>query len=115
MTIIDNYNRIKDTINETALKCGRNPDHIKIISVSKTFNAEIIQEAINSGIKFFGENKVQEANDKFPQLTGDFELHMIGHLQSNKVRDAVNLFELIHSIDKISTALKLNIEAEKNR
>jgi len=113
MTIIDNYNKIKDAINETALKCGRIPDEIKIISVSKTFDALIIQEAIDSGIRIFGENKIQEAKEKFPMLKGDFELHMIGHLQSNKIRDALSLFEVIHSIDKVSTALKLNNEAEK--
>ncbi len=113
MTIIDNYNRIKDRINDTAVKCGRNPDSIKIIAVSKTFDAQLIQEGIDSGIKLFGENKVQEANDKFSKLTGNFELHMIGNLQSNKAREAVTLFDLIHSIDKTSTALKLNSEAEK--
>lgn len=113
MTIIDNYNKIKDTINETALKCGRNPDMIKIISVSKTFDMLTIQEAIDSGIRIFGENRIQEANEKFPQLKGNFELHMIGHLQSNKSREAVSLFEVIHSIDKVSTALKLDSEAEK--
>lgn len=113
MTIIDNYNKIKDTINETALKCGRNPDMIKIISVSKTFDMLTIQEAIDSGIRIFGENRIQEANEKFPQIKGNFELHMIGHLQSNKAREAVSLFEVIHSIDKVSTALKLDSEAEK--
>lgn len=113
MTILNNYNRIKDIIHETALKCGRNPDDIKIIAVTKTFDKKVIQDAINSGIKIFGENKIQEASEKFPLITGEYELHMIGHLQSNKVREAVNLFEVIHSIDKISTAVKLNIEAEK--
>lgn len=114
MTIIDNYKRIKDQVHETALKCGRNPNDIKIIAVSKTFSTEIIQEAINSGITIFGENKVQEAKNKIPLLNGVFELHMIGHLQSNKVNDAIKLFNTIHSIDKISTASKLNIEAEKS-
>jgi pyridoxal phosphate enzyme (YggS family) len=113
MTILDNYNRIKDIIIETALKCGRNPGDIKIISVSKTFSAEIIQEAIDYGIKIFGENKVQEADEKFHKLKGDYELHMIGHLQSNKIRDAVKIFDVIHSIDKAATAAKLNSEAEK--
>ncbi len=113
MTIIDNYNRIRDLINETAVKCGRNPDSIKVLSVSKTFDAEMIQEAINSGIKYFGENKVQEANNKFKILAGDFELHMIGNLQSNKAREAIDIFDVIHSIDKIPTASKLNTEAEK--
>jgi pyridoxal phosphate enzyme (YggS family) len=116
MTIIDNYNRIKNDIIETALKCGRNPDDIRIISVSKTFSLEKIQESINSGIKLFGESKVQEAYSKFPLVTGGYELHMIGHLQSNKVREAIDMFDVIHSIDKISTASKLNSEAEtKNK
>lgn len=113
MSLLDNYNKIQDTIIETALKCGRNPEQIKIISVSKSFETQLIQDAINSGIKLFGENKIQEANEKIKKLSGDFEFHMIGHLQSNKVRDAVNLFEVIHSIDKVSTAAKLNEEAEK--
>ncbi|PKL18638.1 MAG: YggS family pyridoxal phosphate-dependent enzyme [Spirochaetae bacterium HGW-Spirochaetae-5] len=113
MTIIDNYKRIKNEVIETALKCGRNPDDIKIISVSKTFAVEKIQEAVNSGIKIFGESKVQEAYSKFPLVTGNYELHMIGHLQSNKSREAVDMFDVIHSIDKVSTASKLNSEAEK--
>lgn len=114
MTILDNYKRIKDKVEETALSCGRNPADITIISVSKTFSAEIVQEAINSGIKIFGENKVQEALDKFRNINKDFELHMIGHLQSNKTKDAVRLFDVIHSIDKISTAFRLNSDAEKS-
>jgi hypothetical protein len=113
MTIIDNYNRIKNEVIETALKCGRNPDDIKIISVSKTFPIEKIQDAVNSGIKLFGESKVQEAYSKFPLITGDYELHMIGHLQSNKAREAIDMFDVIHSVDKVSTAYKLNSEAEK--
>lgn len=113
MSIIDNYNKLKDLVAETAIKYNRNPQNILIIAVSKTFNVFIIQEAINSGINLFGENKVQEAKDKIPLLKGKFSVHMIGHLQSNKTRDAVNLFELIHSIDKLSTAQKLNAEAEK--
>jgi len=113
MSIIDNYNRINDSVRETAIKCGRNPDNIKIIAVSKTFSVQIIQEAIDSGIILLGENKIQEAKNKVPLLTGNFKMHMIGHLQSNKTRDAVQLFDLIHSIDKLSTAEKLNNEAAK--
>ena len=114
MTIKDNYNRLKDDVIETALKCGRNPDEIKIIAVSKTFSVDKIQEAVNSGITIFGENKVQEAALKFPHIKDPYELHMIGHFQSNKSREALKLFDVIHSIDKISTASKLNSESEKN-
>jgi len=114
MTILDNYRQIEDEINEKALKTGRNPDGIKIISVSKTFPYSDIQEAIDSGITIFGENKVQEAKDKIPRLHGNFSFHMIGHLQSNKAKEAVKLFDLIHSVDKPETALKINNEAVKN-
>ncbi len=113
MTIIDNFKRISEKVHETAINCGRNPHEIRIIAVSKTFGADIIQEAINSGINLFGENRVQEALTKFSSLTGNYELHMIGHLQSNKSRDAVRLFDMIQTIDKISTAEKLNEEADK--
>jgi len=113
MTLIDNYNKIKEKIIETALQCGRNPENIKIIAVSKTFESALIQEALNNGIRIFGENKVQEASTKFFSINGNFELHMIGNLQTNKIRDALNLFEVIHSIDKLPTAEKLNSEAKK--
>lgn len=114
MTIIDNYRRISDKVYETAIKCGRNPSSIKIIAVSKTFGADIVQEAINAGITVLGENKVQEADKKFININGTYELHMIGHLQSNKSREAVKLFDMIHTIDKLSTAEKLNDEAAKS-
>ena len=113
MTIADNYNRIRETINEAAIKCGRKPDEIKIVAVSKTFSEDVIKEAIKSGVDAFGENRVQEAGKKFKSLSGNFNLHMIGHLQSNKSDEAVKLFDLIHSIDKISTASKLNLEAKE--
>jgi pyridoxal phosphate enzyme (YggS family) len=113
MSIIDNFNFIKDEVEKTALASGRDPLEIKIIAVSKNFPAETVQEAVNSGIHVFGENRVQEAKAKFPHVKGNFSLHMIGHLQSNKARDAVRLFDLIHSIDKVETAEMVNREAEK--
>jgi len=113
MDIIENYIKIQKQVTETALSCGRNPEDIQIIAVSKTFPIETVQQAIDSGITIFGENKIQEAKRKIPELKGKFNIHMIGHLQSNKAKDAVKLFDLIHSIDKLSTAEKLNTEAEK--
>jgi PLP dependent protein len=111
MSIIENYNRILDEIHGIAASCGRNPEEIKIITVSKTFDGTVVQSAIDAGIKLFGENKVQEARTKIPVLKGDFIFHMIGHLQSNKAKDAVRMFDMIHSIDSISTAAKVDIEA----
>ncbi len=92
---------------------GRKPDAIRIIAVSKTLEAVTVQEAIDGGIRLFGENMVQEAKRKIPALKGEFVFHLIGHLQSNKARDAVGLFDCIHSIDKYSTAVKVSAEAEK--
>ncbi len=114
MNFHENYKSIIDSINERALKCSRDPHSIKVVAISKTFSAETVQGAISSGIKLFGENKIQEAKNKIPLLKGDFDFHMVGHLQSNKSKDAVKLFSLIHSIDSLSTAEKLNREAENS-
>jgi PLP dependent protein len=111
MSIIENYNRILNEIHEIAASCGRNPDEINLIAVSKTFDESVVQGAIDAGIRLFGENKIQEARAKIPRLKGDFIFHMIGHLQSNKAKDAVRMFDMIHSIDSINTAAKLNSEA----
>ncbi|MEJ5362653.1 MAG: YggS family pyridoxal phosphate-dependent enzyme [Spirochaetota bacterium] len=113
MSIIENYNRILQEIEKVAHQCGRNPNDIVLIAVTKTFPPEIIQEALNNGISLFGENRVQEAKAKIPQLKGNFSFHLIGHLQSNKAKDAVKLFDCIHSIDKLSTAIEVDKEAKK--
>ncbi len=111
MRIIDSYTRIEKEIAAIATASGRSPGGIRIIAVSKTFDEPIVQEAIDAGIRVFGENKVQEAKRKIPNLKGDFTFHMVGHLQSNKAREAVLLFDLIHSIDKIETAAAVDREA----
>jgi len=111
MSIIDNYNRIRSDVAAVAAASGRNPTGVRIIAVCKTIDAVAVQEAIDSGIRLFGENIVQEAKRKIPTLKGDFAFHMIGHLQTNKARDAVGLFECIHSIDKFSTAARVDHEA----
>jgi hypothetical protein len=107
------YKRLCDVVAQTAERAGRNPDDIRIVAVSKTVPVAAIQGAIDAGIALFGENRVQEAAAKIPQLKGDFSFHLVGHLQSNKSKEAVRLFDLIHSIDKASTAHKLNEEAAK--
>ncbi|MFC1670828.1 YggS family pyridoxal phosphate-dependent enzyme [Spirochaetota bacterium] len=113
MSLADNYKRIEELISAAAQSSGRNSEDIELVAVSKTISTNIIQEAIDSGIRLFGENRIQEAKNKISQLNGDYSFHLIGHLQSNKSKDAVKLFNLIHSIDKISTAIKVNSEAEK--
>lgn len=113
MGIIDNYYAVIQKITDSAIASGRNPEDVKLVSVSKTYPADIIQNALDSGITLFGENKVQEAKEKIPLLKGSFDFHLIGHLQSNKAKDAVTLFSTIHSIDKYSTACKVSEEASK--
>lgn len=113
MSIRDNYIRLQNEIAELAVSRKRNPGDVRIIAVSKTFSAAAVQEAIDAGIRVFGENRIQEAGQKIPLLAGDFTFHLVGHLQSNKAREAVELFDLIHSIDKFSTAERVSAEAQR--
>jgi pyridoxal phosphate enzyme (YggS family) len=114
MTVIDNYNRIRRELAEISVSQGRPPDAIRIMAVCKGVEAAVVQEAIDSGIRLFGENRVQEAGRKIPLLKGDYTVHMIGHLQSNKAHEAVELFNCIQSIDKLGTAQKVDIEAGRS-
>jgi len=113
MGIKDNFNRIRSEADGICRAYGRDPESLRIIAVSKTHPAETVQEAIESGILLFGENKVQEAQKKIPLLTGSPVFHLVGHLQSNKTRQAVALFDLIHSIDRLTTAAAVNDEAAR--
>ena len=111
MNFFQNYSAIRGRIDDRARAAGRKPEDIRIVAVSKTFPPETVQAAIDQGIRLFGENRVQEAKAKIPALSGDFRFHLVGHLQSNKARDAVGMFDMIHSIDKLSTARKVAEEA----
>ena len=105
---------IKDRINKAALTCRRNPETIHLVAVSKTIPANRIKEAIEAGVTTLGENYVQEARDKFNVLgTYPVSWHFIGHLQSNKAKYAVRLFDLIHSVDTLKLARELNKQAIK--
>ncbi|MCK5051493.1 MAG: YggS family pyridoxal phosphate-dependent enzyme [Candidatus Cloacimonetes bacterium] len=110
MSLYENIELIRERINKAALKVNRDPKDIKLLAVTKTRSIETIEEALSNNIEFIGENKVQEAEDKIPSLIGKFkEFHFIGHLQSNKINKLMKLRPaLIHSIDKYSTANKLN-------
>jgi hypothetical protein len=105
---------VKDRINKAAFKCGRDPESIHLVAVSKTISANRVREAIMAGVTTLGENYVQEARNKFNVL-GTFPVswHFIGHLQSNKAKYAVRLFDLIHSVDTLKLAHELNKQANK--
>jgi pyridoxal phosphate enzyme (YggS family) len=113
----ENLAEVKERIERAALKCGRNPNEVKLVAVSKTHPSNVLQEAITSGANVFGENKVQEAESKIEELGKEnLEWHLIGHLQSNKARKAVKLFDVIHTLDSIELAERLErICIEENR
>ncbi|MEK6646020.1 MAG: YggS family pyridoxal phosphate-dependent enzyme [Candidatus Firestonebacteria bacterium] len=113
VNITENFKKVQDRINTSALKLGRDPKQIKLIAVTKTIDADIIKEAISSGIIAIGENKVQDAKDKFIAIGNTIEWHMIGALQTNKVKDAVRIFDMIHSLDRINLAQEIDKEGKK--
>ena len=99
---------VRDLIADAAARSGRDASEIQLIAVSKTHPAETIREAIAAGMSDFGENKVQEAESKITEIgRGDAKWHLIGHLQKNKARRAVQLFDVIHSVDSLELAERL--------
>jgi pyridoxal phosphate enzyme (YggS family) len=110
MSIAENIEKLRERIENAARKVERDPSEIKLLAVTKTHPIPIIEEAIKHGIEYIGENRIQEAVEKIPFLKDNIrEFHFIGHLQSNKIKKLMKLEPaLIHSIDKLSTARKLN-------
>ncbi len=112
-----NFAAVKERINRAARKAGGNEDEIKLIAVSKTHPVEVLEAAVEANIRVFGENKVQETEEKIAVLKNDLlEWHLIGHLQSNKARRAVQLFDCLHTLDSIKLAERLErLCIEENR
>jgi hypothetical protein len=108
--IARNIQSIRERMARAAAACGRAPEDVALLAVSKTFPIESILMAAEAGIHKFGENRVQEAEGKIPRLpkTPKLEWHLVGHLQTNKARRAAELFDVIHSLDSIKLAAKLN-------
>lgn len=112
--ISDRIQEVKEQIRLHCEKCGRNPSEVTLIAVSKTKPVEMIQEAYNGGQIDFGENKVQEMCEKQGILESlPIRWHLIGHLQSNKVKKAVAVAEMIHSVDSLALAEEINKQAAK--
>ena len=106
-----NIDRVKEMIDDAAVKCGRRSEEIKLMAVSKTKPVEDIAAAYAAGQRLFGENRIQEAAEKFAELPDDAEMHMIGYLQSNKAKIAAETAACVQSIDKLSTAAELDRRA----
>lgn len=112
--IRENLLNIRSNIAEVCAKLGRNPDDICLIAVTKTVDVDRINHCIECGARDIGENKVQEIMDKYEKISKDVKWHLIGHLQSNKVKYIIDKVDLIHSVDSISLAQEINSRAEKN-
>jgi pyridoxal phosphate enzyme (YggS family) len=114
--IEENLKIVQKRIAEAALKTGRQPGDITLVAVTKTVASDLINQAIAGGVDVIGENRVQEAVQKQPEITGGVQWHLIGHLQSNKAKKAVEMFSLIHSVDSPDLAREIGrraLEANK--
>ena len=109
--ITANINKIKQRIAAAATRCNRAPESIKLLAVTKTVPLPAIEQAIEAGITALGENYVQEAKEKIAVIGQRVSWHMIGHLQTNKAKYTVNLFDYIHSVDRLELAAEINKRA----
>jgi len=112
--IAENLERVRKQIVAASKKSGRNVDDLELVAISKTHDAVKVREAIEAGQTLFGESRVQEARVKIPELPSNLRWHFVGHLQKNKIRHALPLFELIHSVDSLALAQDINRIAEED-
>ena len=112
-SVKENLLKVREKIEKAARKIGRDPNEIKLVAVSKTVETARIKEAIEAGVSILGENYVQEAQKKIEEIGRPVSWHFIGHLQSNKAKYAVRLFDMIHSVDSLPLAEELNRRAEQ--
>ena len=115
---LENISSIYKRMSHAAMRAGRNPEDIKLIAVTKTVSIERVKQAVDAGLRIFGESRVQEAQKKvmsteLKAMSESLSWHLIGHLQKNKAKAAVELFDLIHSVDSAELAEAINKYAEK--
>jgi pyridoxal phosphate enzyme (YggS family) len=114
MGVAENLKRVREQITQAAVKADRSEDEIELVAITKTHPAERIREAVEAGQTLFGESRVQEARAKIPELSSNLRWHFVGHLQKNKIRHALPLFELFHGVDSLALAREMNrIAAEE--
>jgi pyridoxal phosphate enzyme (YggS family) len=113
MDLAANIENVKQRIAAACARAARAPSTVTLLAVTKTQPPDIVNEAARLGLVLFGENKVQEAKSKIPLCGGKLAWHMIGHLQSNKAREAVTLFSMIQSVDSLHLAQEINKRAEQ--
>jgi pyridoxal phosphate enzyme (YggS family) len=114
MGVAENLERVRGQITQTAAKAGRSINDIELVAITKTHPVEKVREAVDAGHTLFGESRVQEARAKIPELPSNLRWHFVGHLQKNKIRHALPLFELFHGVDSLALAQEMNrIAAEE--
>ena len=113
-TIAERLQHIQSRIDAACLKCGRNPEEVKLLLATKTVEPDQITQAFTAGMNYIGENKVQELKRKYPLLQGhQVAFHFIGHLQSNKIKDVIQYADCIQSVDRLSLAVALDRQLQK--
>jgi len=113
-SIAENLERVRKQITRAAAKSGRAVDEIELVAITKTHDAEKVRAAHEAGQSLFGESRVQEARAKIPVLPSNLHWHFVGHLQKNKIRHALPLFELFHSVDSLALAQEMNRIADED-
>jgi len=112
-SLAENLERVRQQIARATAKAGRNVDEVELVAISKTHDAEKVRAVYETGQQIFGESRVQEARVKIPELPSALRWHFVGHLQKNKIRHALPLFEMIHSVDSLALAEDMNRIAEE--
>jgi PLP dependent protein len=107
-SIAEKLERVREQIAQAAAKTGRPVNEIELVAIAKTHPAEQVREAVEAGHTLFGESRVQEARAKIPELPSNLRWHFVGHLQKNKLRHALPLFELFHGVDSLALAQEMN-------
>ena len=108
VSIAENLERVREQITQAAAKAGRAVNEIELVAITKTHPAEKVREAVEAGHTIFGESRVQEARAKIPELPSNLRWHFVGHLQKNKIRHALPLFEVFHGVDSLALAQEMN-------
>jgi pyridoxal phosphate enzyme (YggS family) len=113
-SIAENLERVRGQIAHAVARANRDVGDVELVAISKTHDALKVREAVEAGQSLFGESRVQEARVKIPELPSNLRWHFVGHLQKNKIRHALPLFELIHSVDSLALAQEVNRIAEED-
>jgi len=106
-SIVDNIRRTLDRVRAAEQHSGRKAEEVRVVGITKTFGSDVIRDAVSEGITEIGESRVQEAAWKFSEAGGGYRKHLVGHLQTNKVKKALELFDVIHSVDSLKLASKI--------